>query len=137
MWLNPFSFSRGRRGGRSFMTQDNLKPQLGTCPSSPPPPPPLNFNFKRKESPGLFLWSCLHTSRLCKESRQPSSSSPLTDESCVCIVITIRNVRPFCFAPPRSHTAPFSSQRSPSGRLSTVATTLNPQRNETTRKKKI
>lgn len=26
-----------RRGGGSFMTQDNLKPQFGTCPSSPPP----------------------------------------------------------------------------------------------------
>lgn len=99
MWPNPVSFSRGRRGGRSFMTQDNLKPQLGTYPSSPPPPPPLYFNFRRKESPGLFLWSCLHTSRLCKESRQPSSSGPLTDERCVCTVITIRKVGPSCFLP--------------------------------------
>lgn len=52
MWLNPVSFSRGRRGGGSFMTQDNLKPQLGTCPSSSPPPPPLisvtSFNFVKR-----------------------------------------------------------------------------------------
>lgn len=95
----------------------------------------LYFDFRRKESPVLFLQSCLHASRLCKESRQPSLSGPLTDERCVCAVITIRNVRPSCFATPRSHTAPFSPQRSPSGCLSTVDISLNPQRTETTRKK--
>lgn len=57
IWLHPVSFSRGKRGGGSSMTQDSLKPQCGTCPSSPPLAFSSLCQLEEKESPVLTSFS--------------------------------------------------------------------------------
>lgn len=92
MWLYPVSFSTGRSWGGSFMTQDNLKPQLGTCPPPPPPPlPPLPyFNFfllPEEESPFIYIYTFIFLSpdgQWLSESRPSSSDGWIMKRLWVC-----------------------------------------------------
>lgn len=75
-WLYPVSFSTGRSWGGSFMTQDNLKPQLGTCP--PPPLPPLpyftNFFLLCEEKSRFIIYTFIFLTPDIQSESRPSSS---------------------------------------------------------------
>lgn len=82
MWLHPVSFSRGRRGGGgSFMTQDSLKPQLETYPSSPPPRPLVSatpLNYVKRDL--LFFFKAGE----CLTSSRQSANGLLSNKRCLC-----------------------------------------------------